>query len=370
MHILILLNSRFPTHKAYGLQVLAMARGFAESGASVTVAYPRRSAEEPPQVEGVRFFPYGPLLSLVRPWLFPLFRLLGLVGLRRLLEELKPDACLVNDPVQAAFLPRSWRLLWDVHDLPDPGRWTRRWLVRRILRRAQGIVSTSQRKLDRLKTLGVPLPPSIVLPNPVTFDPQVYQSITREQARGRCMIGEGPAIVYAGQLYDWKGVDTLIHAAAFIPATSRIHIVGGMGEDLERCKRIAEALPVGAAPVIFHGQRPAEDIPSWLRAADVVVIPNSGQHRLSVEDTNPLKAIEAMAAQASIVASDLPALRDALLGYGAVRFFRPDEPEALALEVKQLLGHPPTQAPHDLLTAKARAERIQDFVIASTQAGL
>lgn len=370
MHVLILLNSRFPTHKAYGLQVLAMARGFVESGASVTVAYPRRSTDVPPTVDGVRFFPFGPLAPLLHPRLFPFYRLLSLLSLPRVLDALRPDVCLVNDPVQAAFLPRPWRLLWDVHDLPDPGRWTRRWLVRRILRRAQGIISTSQRKLDRLQALGMPLPPSIVLPNPVTFDPHVYQSITREQARGRCMMGEGPAIVYAGQLYDWKGVDTLVQAAAFLPPQSHIHIVGGMGDDLERCQRLAEALPAGSAEVIFHGQRPAEDIPHWLRAAEVVVIPNSGKYRLSVEDTNPLKAIEAMAAQASIVASDLPALRDALSGYGAVRFFRPDDPEALALEVKQLLEHPFVQVQHDLLTAKGRAERIQDFVIASPQGGL
>jgi glycosyltransferase involved in cell wall biosynthesis len=366
MRVLILLNSRFPTHKAYGLQVLAMARGFAESGADVTVAYPRRSMDEPPHLVGVRFFPYGPLSILIHPWLFPLFRLLGLVGLRQLLEDLKPDFSLVNDPVQAAFLPRPWRVFWDVHDVPDPRRWTRRWLVRRIVRRVQGIVSTSQRKVDRLQGLGVPLPPFVVLPNPVTFDPYVYRSITREQARARCMIGEGKAIVYAGQLYDWKGVDTLIQAAAFLPAMSQIHIVGGMGEDFERCKRAADALPAGSAPILFHGQRPAEDIPSWLRAADVVVIPNSGKHRLSAEDTNPLKAIEAMAAEAVIVASDLPTLRDALAGYPAAVFFRPDDPADFALQTDRLLQNGSklsslqNQAKgHQLLTAQARAVSIQ-----------
>lgn len=346
---------------------MAMARGFVQIGAEVTIAYPRRSSEPAPPLTGVRFLPYGPMMHLVFPWLFPFYRIIGLFGLRRLLQEVRPDVCLVNDPVQAAFFPRPWNLFWDVHDLPDPRLWTRRWLIRRVLSRAQGVISTSQRKLDRLASISSPLPPALVVANPVTFDPAIYRTILRTEARAQCGIGEKKAIVYAGQLYDWKGVDTLVSSAAFLPSSIQIHIIGGIGKDLERCEKLTETLPASAAGVFFHGQRPADEIPHWLRAADIVVIPNSGKHRLSVEDTNPLKAIEAMAAEATIVASDLPTLRETLAGYDRVRFFHADDPKALASEILSMLatgaqrerGGPPLGT---LLTAKERAHRIAAFV--------
>ncbi len=369
MTVLILLNSRFPTEKAYGLQVEAMARGFSESDIHVSVVYPKRTKQRPELISGVRFVPYGPYMPLRFPMLFTMHQCLGLIGLGRVLRAEKPDMCLVNDPAQAAFLPQPWKLVWDLHDIPDPRRITRRWMIRKILQRASGIVSTNELKLERLRALGFRLPPSIVLPNPVTFDPARYRSIDPIVARRQLGMGEGERhIVYAGQLYAWKGVDTLIEAAKHLSPLYRIHIVGGMGSDFERCRKLVAGLPTGVARVIMHGQKPADKIPSWLRAATVIVIPNSGKHRLSVEDTNPLKAYEALAAEAAIVASDLPAIRHALDLSGAAVFFKPDDASDLAraiervcsdeTELKRLRAR---ASGATLVTGKQRAAELRDF---------
>lgn len=368
MRIFILLNGRFPTQKAYGLQVQTMARGFAEAGIPVAVAYPRRTRQLPPDLSGIVYVPYGPYLPLVHGLLFHVYRWFGLIGLSKALKSYKPDIVLANDPIQAAFLPKPWKVIWDLHDMPDPRLASRRRLIRRILSRASGVLSTNQRKLDRLKDMGYKLPPTIVLPNPVTFEPSFYRSINREEARRDLGVSETErAIVYAGQLYDWKGVDTLIKSAEYLREPYRIHIVGGLGADLERCRSLAQSLPLGSAQVVFHGQRPAEEIPAWLRAATIVVIPNSGKYRLSVEDTNPLKAYEALAAEAAIVASDLPAIHDAL--GEAAKYFKADDPVDLAKAIEALGSDPgklsrarKTASDVPLLTARERAERLIEFL--------
>lgn len=369
MRLLILLNGRFPTEKAYGLQVMAMVRGCVEAGIQVAVAYPRRSKDEPQQMEGVHYFPFGPYSPIVVPWLFPLHRLLGLVGLRRIADEFKPDVVLANDPLQAAFFPRPWKVAWDLHDLPNLDRGARRWLIRRVLQRVSAIVSTNEIKLAHLQETFGAIPTSIVLRNPVTFDPDVYRSIPHTEARRRVAIGEGEfAVVYAGQLFSWKGTDTLIAAAEYLTDPVTIHIVGGLGRDLERSKILARNLSVGSDRIVFHGQRPAEDIPAWLRAANIVVIPNTAKERISLEDTNPLKLYEAFAAQAAIVASDIPSIREAA-GGAVVYFVPPDDPQALAEKILELS----TQARYwsdlrtgpggssQMLTAKMRVTQMSEF---------
>ncbi|GEM_PF-1707373 len=371
MRILILLNSRYPTHKAYGIQVETVARGFAEEGAEIGIAYPRRSHEAPTPLPGIQYFPFGPFLVLHFPRLFNVLRLIGMVGVGVVLRSFQPDVVITNDPVQAAFLPSPWRVIWDLHDVPDPKRFTRRWLVRRIMKRASGIISTNDLKITRLKKFVTHLPPIITLPNPITFDPQVYRAIDRRVARQQLRIVEDEcAVVYAGQLYDWKGVDTLIQAAKFLHDDKMtIHIIGGQGQDLMRCQKLAERLPEPHTSVIFHGLKSPSEIPYWLRAADVVVIPNSGKFRVSVEDTNPLKLYEALAAGAATVVSDLPSIREVLKGYDdAVAWSLPDDPAMLAQKIKELYEDPERvdelrersqQIP--LLRGDERAKRVMQF---------
>ncbi len=329
MRIAILLNARFPTEKAYGIQVMAMARGFAQAGAEVAIVYPRRSSDAPAAMQGVTHIPYGPLLGVRRPWFFHPLRFLGAWHAAKPLRGWKPDIVLANDPVQAAHLARHATVVWDLHDMPDPGSPWRRWLVDRIVRRAAGIVSTNTLKLDLLKKLFGELPPTVVLPNPVSLDVQDYRRITREDARTSVGIpSDQKAVVYAGQLYDWKGVDTLVSAAAFAPRDLHIHIVGGQGDDLIRVRALADALPDAAARVSFHGQRPSDEIPFWLRAADIVAVPNSGKFEISQRDTNPLKLYEAIAAEAPVLASDLPAIREAAGDAPNMRFVPSDDVQA------------------------------------------
>jgi glycosyltransferase involved in cell wall biosynthesis len=368
MRILLLLNARFPTEKAYGIQTITMAEGYAALGHQVAIAYPRRTREIPAPIAGVEFLPFGRLRTLIFPWLFHPFRFLGIFQAIGPLRNFRPDLVIANDPVQTAVLSKWFRVVWELHDLPNMHRWSRRVLLKRILKNVRGIVSTNQLKLDALKELGK-LPLHIVVPNAVTLDLERYRGMSRDASRQALGISlQEKIIVYAGQLFDWKGVDTLIESAAFLPSDHVIHIVGGSGQDLERCKRLAAHLPSPSAKIVFHGLRPKEEIPTWLRAATLVVIPNSGRFEVSIRDTSPLKLFEALAAGAAIVASDLPSIREVMEEGGAVAFTPPDDPQTLAKTINRLtadVSHIETMRQAAELffvrTGKIRAQEIATF---------
>ena len=121
--------------------------------------------------------------------------------------------------------------------------------------------------------------------------------------------GAAPTVVYAGHLYPWKGVETLLDALHLLPGVQATVIGGHPGEpDLKRLQDRAAQLGVGDR-VRFTGLVEPPRVASLLGEADVLVLPNV-QTTISAAYTSPLKLFEYMAAGRPIVASDLPALRE------------------------------------------------------------
>jgi glycosyltransferase involved in cell wall biosynthesis len=101
---------------------------------------------------------------------------------------------------------------------------------------------------------------------------------------------------------------------------------GGMTPELHA---IVDRLGLGE-PVMFLGLR--DDVPELLCAADVFVFPSRWEGLGSV-------LLEAMALEAPIVATDIPPIREAVAGDGAVASLVPVEDEAaLAGAVVETLG--------------------------------
>jgi len=364
MRLLIALNARFPTEKAYGIQVETMARGAVAAGFEVGITYPRRTAIEPKPIQGITYFPRGLKLIGLPGWTFHITRWFGLLGLSAVAKKFRPDFVLANDPLQAAFFPKPWKLIWDLHDIPNPKKSQNRILIQMILKRSQGILSTNVTKLEVLKRLGFKLPPSCVLPNPVGFDPAPF--LAQEQTEARKELGVTPVelpVVYAGQMYPWKGVETLIAAVPFLPEHVHVHLIGGIGKDLDRCEEFAASMEVDIRTrMTFHGLKQPEHIPLWLRAAEVIVIPNSGKERISREDTNPMKLYEALAVNAKIVMSDLPALREAAGDTPGVWFVVPDSPQLLAETILRTINAPDPERRKTWFSAEERAQQFKKFL--------
>jgi glycosyltransferase involved in cell wall biosynthesis len=110
-------------------------------------------------------------------------------------------------------------------------------------------------------------------------------------------------------------------------------------------------------------------IPLYLRAADVLVVPNTAKEDISRLYTSPMKLFEYMASGTPIVASDLPSIRE-IVDDSIVSFFAPDDPASLAETIGRVLyNYPEAEAKARLARErvkpyswKRRAEAITHFI--------
>ena len=127
-----------------------------------------------------------------------------------------------------------------------------------------------------------------------------------------------------------KGMDVLVDAVELLAADRpdlRVLVAGrGDAEDF------LAGLPAGLIPHIeLLGQVSEPDKARMLRSVDVYCAPNTGQESFGVI------LLEAMAARAAVVATDLPAFRRVLDGGAAGRLVPPGDPVALASALAEVL---------------------------------
>ncbi len=209
-------------------------------------------------------------------------------------------------------------------------------------------VTISHRLAEAYCALGVPAEKIAVLPDAV--DLHLFRRPTALPADP--FAGRRPAAVYAGHLYDYKGIPTILEAAKRLPGVY-FHLVGGWVEDIARQRNAAAEL--GATNVIFHGGHPHAAVPSFLWHADVLLLPPSARHP-SAAWTSPVKLGEYLASGSPVVATSIPALRDWLTDDHVI-FVAPDDGRALADGLATVLADPRLAAVRTA-AALARAEEL------------
>lgn len=131
------------------------------------------------------------------------------------------------------------------------------------------------------------------------------EEATAEQAaairRSLGMAGNAPMVLYTGTFEAYQGLDLLFDAMAIVRASSpdaRLVLAGGKPDQIVRARERARADGIEAA-TMFAGERPADEIPAYLLAADVLVSPRS-------RGTNtPLKIYQYLRSGKPIVATRL-----------------------------------------------------------------
>jgi len=145
-------------------------------------------------------------------------------------------------------------------------------------------------------------------------------------------------VVYAGQLYPWKGVDTLLRAMAELPDV-RLTVFGGRGSpqdpDLRAAQQLVRELDV-VDRVTFAGFVPHAEVRQRLEGAGVAVLPLP-DNLMARYFTSPLKLFDYMAAGVPIVASDLPSIQEVLSDGDNALLVPPEDPSALAAAIRRLL---------------------------------
>jgi len=114
-------------------------------------------------------------------------------------------------------------------------------------------------------------------------------------------LGGVPLVLYTGTFEAYQGLDLLFESMAIVLATrpdARLVLAGGKPDQVARAREQARKAGIDRATV-FAGERPAEEIPAYLGAADVLVSPRS-------RGTNtPLKIYQYLRSGKPIVATRL-----------------------------------------------------------------
>ena len=305
----------------------------------------------PPFVHGVRIGP-----SAVKLLLDALLT----VTAARLARARRYDAIHSHEEAGLLGLWLAKRLnlphLYDMHSsLPQQlGNfgYTRSTIVRRLFERLETrmvaesrvVITICQELQDTAVALGA-ADRACLIENVMGGDVDGGVSPSAEELRARYGLApDQPVALYTGTFEPYQGLDLLTEAAAVLRVThpaARILVVGGASGQVEQARQRAA---VTGSPMIFTGQRPAQEIPGFVAACDVLVSP-----RTSGTNT-PLKIYSYLRSGRPIVATDLRTHTQVLNSDTALLV--PPEATALASGLARLIDHP---AERDRLAAAARA---------------
>ncbi|MFH1925637.1 MAG: glycosyltransferase family 4 protein [Chloroflexota bacterium] len=223
-------------------------------------------------------------------------------------------------------------VFYEAHDFPltKLGRKLRSWAVRHV----DGLVVISQKLGELYQSQGIPSEKILVAPDGV--DLSLFSvNLQKEKAREEFKIPSDKKIVcYTGHLYRWKGTHILAQAMKELADECLLYVVGGTPRDIEEFKRFISSNHI--PNIVVVGYVPPTQIPKYLAAADILVLPNTSEEAISRLYTSPLKLFEYMAARRPIVASDLPSIREILNEENAL-LVKPDDPTALANGMRRVI---------------------------------
>ncbi len=167
--------------------------------------------------------------------------------------------------------------------------WLTRWVTRKAIRSVDMIITVSSELRANTLTLAGPRRDIQVIPNGV--DLHKFTPMDRAQARSEMSLPQDKRILlYASRLDQAKGLSTLLMALKRLLRhdDNCLLVLAGEGPYQSRlCKQIAELELEGN--VHLAGLRPHDEIPEWMSASDLVVVPSLQKGR-PCRSTKPWRA--------------------------------------------------------------------------------
>ena len=326
-----------PTEKAHGIQIMKMCEAFSVVGIPVELIVPWRrnkNKEDPFEYYRVKkIFSIKKLFSLDLIFLGKIgfliqsFSFTFSVLLLSLFSSSKEVVYYSREEISVLLLSfMGKQVIWETHR----GEMNR--VIRKIFSKKIPIVAIT----NGLRDLYSKDAKGKILVAPDAVDIQQFQ-INRDKNEIRSELGfmtEKKIVVYTGHLYEWKGAHILAEAAKNLGENTEVVFVGGTDDDIETFRRKFSYIK----NMRILGRKPHYEMPLYLRAADVLVIPNSAKEDISRLYTSPMKLFEYMASGTPIIASDLPSLREVLNERNSC-FFEADNAQSLADAIKNLIGN-------------------------------
>jgi glycosyltransferase involved in cell wall biosynthesis len=206
-------------------------------------------------------------------------------------------------------------------------------MERFVIRRSRVVVVICPHLEETVRAIDPAVPAVLIENAPGSGDAPVEGS----GARVRETLGlstDVPVVLYTGTFEHYQGLDLLFAAARLVRHRRpdvRFVLAGGRPEQVDAARRDAEAAGV-ADTAIFAGQRPAEEIPAFLDAANVLVSPRS------TGTNTPLKIYQYLRSGCPIVATRL--LTHTQVLDDRVAFLTPPDAEGFAAGILQAIDDP------------------------------
>jgi len=389
MKLVYIANVRIPTEKAHGIQIFKTCEALVKAGAKLELWLPKRRNVVLANRDPFEYYGNKNRFPIVRLATFDLIGWLDFLpglgywiqaktfawSISRKLRFVESSTIIYSrdiiplEPVRKAEI----QYYYEAHTISKkPNEYQKR-----IFKGAAGIVTITKALAEEFAKY-VPREKVLIAPDGVDLDNfkfsiSNFQTNSKFQIRKELGLPEDKKIVmYTGHLYDWKGAAVLLEAARNIKfpiSNIQFVFVGGTDYDLQKFRESAK----GLGNVLIVGQKPHSEIPKYLAAADVLVLPNSGKFEISRKHTSPLKLFEYMVAGKPIVASNLPSIRE-ILDDSAGYFAEPDNPESLMQKIVECLNNPALAAKRSEKASQevrefswnTRAKRILDFINSKT----
>ncbi|MDO8574888.1 MAG: glycosyltransferase family 4 protein [bacterium] len=348
MKLIYITNSRIPTTKAHGFQIMKMCEAFSSAGCEVELWVPRRL--NPLKENPFRYYEIRETFNIKKiPTidLIPLYRVLGtfanfvesisfaVFNIWRL-NKTNFDIIYSRDQFTLWLLSfLNYKFIYEMHKMPrHPG------FYRRIWRKARKIITITAVLKDAIVKEGVDASKILVVHDGVDLDAFNAVNKNAEELKTELSLPKEQFLVgYVGKfktLEQEKGLKTMIEALSLLNKEIKMAFVGGEEAEVKEYKSLAQRFNV-LSQCVFIGHQPYKRMIEYMKAMDAVVLPSPDKPLAHY--SSPLKLFEYMASGRPIIVSDLPALREVLNDKNAL-FFKPENSDDLARAIKMLKASP------------------------------
>lgn len=344
MKLLYIANTRFPNERAHGIQIAEMCSAFVAAGIDVELIVQKRvnvveedafvyyhvprnfQITELRTIDTLQFAWTGMLGRMGFMLQSLVFSIHALVYVLR--KQGSNDLVYSRDELPLFFLSLFHsRFAYEIH----AAKWN--MIVSRVLRSAVALFPISRGLKMFYEEKGIPGNRMNVSPDAVSSK---FLTLTEDKIACCKKLGlplNKKIVLYAGHLYERKGAFVVGESAPLLDEDTLVLFVGGTEDEIPGfIKRFG-----GDAHIRILGPKPHAEIPYYLRAADVLVLPNTAKDADARLYTSPMKLFEYMASGTLIIASDVPSIRE-ILDDTMAYFIQPDDAKALAACIKKVFS--------------------------------
>lgn len=372
MKLIYIANIRLPTEKAHGYQIAKMCESFALAGVEVELWIPRRKnsagkdvfdAYKLKRIFNIEYIKTPDFLRHGQIFQGIIYLIQTCLFLLVLFFRKTSGAIIYTRSPEIAFLYslKGVRVVFEDHGWPE----RKRKLYMFFLRKVSGVVAITH-CIEQIYENIEDKPPVLVAPDAVDLE---LFTISDDALTLRDKLGlprDKKIIMYTGSfyLYAWKGVDVLLAAAGYLSEKYLVVLIGANEAEYDEVN-----LRYQSPNIHIITRKQHREIPYYLKASDVLVLPNKKGNITSECYTSPLKLFEYMASGVPIVASRLASVQE-VLSEGNSCLVEPNDAQELASGIKMVVASEEyakkiaAQARIDVTehTWLKRAERIINFI--------